>query len=102
MGAQAAERGVKEAGKSGQPKPSRGGATSPSRLMASGGRGTERGNAPPPPEQSDYRHAIVAAQYENMRRLGRDIPFGVSMILNGHYRDVLEEGKRPFDLFMDA
>jgi hypothetical protein len=99
MGEQAAASGVKQGQRTSTP--SRGGATSPSRLTA-GGSGNTQAAPPPAPEQSDFRHAIIAAQYENMRRLGRDIPFGVSLILNGHHRDILEEGKRPFDLFMDA
>jgi hypothetical protein len=101
MGEQAAAHGVKQAQRGSNPE--RGGVTSPSRLTAKGGGNNQAAPPPPqPPEQSDFRHAIIAAQYENMRRLGRDIPFGISMILNGHYRDVLEEGKRPFDLFLDA
>jgi hypothetical protein len=103
MGEQAAAKGVKSGSQKGgltdAHGPSRGGVTSPSRLTAQGSGGA---SAAPPPEQSDFRHAIIAAQYENMRRLGRDIPFGVSLILNGHHRDILEEGKRPFDLFLDA
>ncbi len=102
LGEQAAAHGIKSGAAGGRKAPDseRGGVTSPSRLTARGDGASVA--APPPPEQSDFRHAIIAAQYENMRRLGRDIPFGVSMILNGHYRDVLEEGKRPFDLFLDA
>ena len=97
LGEQAAAHGVKQGQRASNP--TRGGGTSPSRTAQGGGAATP---APPPPEQSDFRHAIIAAQYENMRRLGRDIPFGVSMILNGHYRSVMEEGQRPFDLFLDA
>lgn len=56
---------------------------------------------PDAPEPADYRHLILAAQHENMRRLGRDIPLGISMILNGDYRQVMDEGQRPFDWFLD-
>jgi hypothetical protein len=100
MGEQAAAKGLKASASGPQPsKSSRGGVTSPSRMTAKGGGDAA---APQPPEQSDFRHAIIAAQYENMRRLGRDIPLGVSLIHNGHYRDILEPGKRPFDLFLDG
>jgi hypothetical protein len=99
MGQQAAKRGAKASAAGPQPSGSpRGGVTSPSRLTARGGAALPA----PPPEQSDFRHAILAAQYQNMRQLGRDIPFGISMILNGHYRDILDEGQRPFDLFLDS
>lgn len=62
------------------------------------GRGA---SAAPPPETSDYRHLILAAQHENMRRLGREIAFGNSLILNGDYRRILPAGQRPFDWFLD-
>jgi hypothetical protein len=103
LGGQAAERGAKPGPSgSGASSSSRGGVTSPSRLTA---RGSGKESAAPPPadpETSDFRHAIVAAQYENMRRLGRDIPFGNWLIHNGHYRELLPNHGRPFDLFMDA
>jgi hypothetical protein len=57
--------------------------------------------SPQPEAPPDYRPYILAAQHENIRRLGRDISFGVSMILNGDYRQVMEEGQRPFDWFTD-
>ena len=80
--------------------PARGGVTSPSRT-ASGPGGGDASAVPSPeePEQSDFKHAIVAAQYQNMRGLGRDIPFGVYLIRNGHHRELVD---RPFDLFLDA
>jgi hypothetical protein len=56
----------------------------------------------PPPETSDYRHFIRAAQWENLRRLGRDIPLGISLILNGDYRELMPEGKQPYDWFLDS
>lgn len=34
-----------------------------------------------------------------MRRLGREIPLGISLILNGDYRQL---GVKPFDWFLDT
>jgi hypothetical protein len=100
LGSDAAKKGAKPGPSgSGASSPSRGGGTSPSRLTAKGGGKT----APPSEEEPpDYRHAILAAQFHNMRGLGRDIPFGASLIRNGHYRDMMPQGQRPFDLFMDT
>ena len=97
MGAQAAARGAKAKAPGPQPSSSpRGGMTSPTRT-AKGSGATP--SAPQPKEQSDFKHAVVAAQYQNMRQLGRDIPFGVYLIRNGHYREI---APKPFDLFLDS
>jgi hypothetical protein len=37
-----------------------------------------------------------------MRRLGREIPLGISLILNGDYRELMPNGQRPFDWFLDS
>ena len=67
------------------------------------GKAASRGNPPPPqPETSDYRHLIRTAQFHNMRGLGRDIPLGISLILNGDYRELMPNNQRPFDVFLDS
>lgn len=44
---------------------------------------------------------MAAAQHENMRRLGRDIPFGTWLLLNGHHRELIPNG-HPYDIFIDT
>jgi len=101
VGVQAAIRGTR--GHRGDETPRSAGGRRPispaSPQRAGGGAATTP--AQPDAEAPDYRHLVLAAQHENMRRLGRDIPFGISMILNGDYRQVMDEGQRPFDWFLD-
>jgi hypothetical protein len=98
-GAQAAMQGMKGGGKgTPSPSPSRGRRTD---LPSGQGKGGGAKSPAPTPETSDYRHLILAAQYENIRRLGREIPFGNWLILNGHYRDVMGNDGHPMDWFRD-
>jgi hypothetical protein len=104
IGQQAAMRGTKAGASGSQPSgSSRGsGLTSPKPRAPKGGEGSQKRTPPSEPETSDFRHTIVAAQYENMRRLGRDIAFGHYLLLNGHYRELMPNNARPFDLFLDT
>lgn len=101
IGVQAAMRAGRGSQGDGTPPRARGlrtdlpGATNSAR--ASGGAASPAS----PPETSDYRHLVAAAQWENMRKLGREIAFGNSLILNGDYRSILPNGQRPFDWFLD-
>ncbi len=82
-----------------------------SRPAARGGEGRGRPNlglpnTPPPQAPSgeeapptDHRHLVAAAQYANMKDLGRDSPFGVWFINNGHFRQLFEPGQVPYDWF---
>lgn len=57
----------------------------------------DMGSKPP-----DYRHLILLAQHHNMTDLGNDAPFGIQAINNGHFRQMFEPGKMPFDIFWDV
>lgn len=101
VGVQAAMQGMKGGGKAARessPSPHRGRRTD---LPSGPGKGGGAKGPAPPPATSDYRHLVLAAQYENIRRLGREIPFGNWLILNGHYRDVMGSEGRPMDWFRD-
>jgi hypothetical protein len=87
-----------------QPAKPEGGASRP-KGRASGERGQGLGlPATPAPqaEPQDYRHLAVLGQYENMKDLGNDAPFGIQAINNGEFRRIFKPGMMPFDWFLDT
>lgn len=56
----------------------------------------------PPEKPSDFRHLVRLAQYQNMKDLGHDAPFGIHAINNGDFRQLFEPGQVPFDWFLDT
>jgi hypothetical protein len=50
----------------------------------------------------DYRHLIVLGQFQNMKDLGNDAPFGIQATNNGEFRRILKPGTMPYDWFWDT
>lgn len=100
VGAQAAMRGAK-GGQRAAPPSHGGGKTSPPSTSPKGGGSPAPAPQPDQPEPSDFRHLMAAAQHQNMRQLGRDIPFGTWLLLNGHHRELIPDG-HPYDVFVDS
>lgn len=76
-----------------------------------GGSGSDHslglpGAPAPGPEASppaDNRHLMILAQHQNMKQLGRDIPFGIWATNTGLFRQLgMQPGQQPFDLFDDT
>lgn len=57
---------------------------------------------PTPETPQDYRHLIVLGQYQNMKDLGHDAPFGIQAINNGEFRRIFKPGTMPYDWFWDS
>lgn len=57
---------------------------------------------PAPETPQDYRHLVVLGQYQNMKDLGNDAPFGVQSTNNGEFRRVFPPGRVPYDWFLDS
>lgn len=59
----------------------------------------------PQPDETpvgDYRHVQLLAQHSNIGRLGRDLRFGHWANLTGEFRQLLDKGQLPFDIFEDG
>jgi hypothetical protein len=84
-------------------KPDAGGGRPKSRQSGGGGGGLGLpAQAPPEAAPPEYRHLLVLGQYENMKDLGNDAPFGIQAINNGEFRRIFKPGMMPFDWFLDT
>jgi hypothetical protein len=98
IGAQAVGHATKKAGA--PAKPSGGASPRPRSKSPDQGLGLPPG---PQAEQAppDYRHLLVLAQHRNIQGLGRSMPVGIHMLLNGTFRQNAQPGQVPFDWLMD-
>lgn len=45
---------------------------------------------------------MLLGQYENMKDLGNEAPFGIQATNNGEFRKLFKPGQNPFDWFWDT